>query len=91
MKSATFATAAALAVTPFAAAGLISTRAAGAACRCLPGDACWPATSSWDTLNSTVGGKLIATVPIGSVCHDPTYNETACTALRDNWVLPQTQ
>lgn len=88
MKSATFATAAALAVTPFAAAGLISTRAA---CRCLPGDACWPATSSWDSLNSTVGGKLIATVPIGSVCHDPTYNETACTALRDNWVLPQTQ
>jgi hypothetical protein len=91
MKSATFATAAALAATPFAAAGLITTRAPGATCRCLPGDACWPATSSWDSLNSTVGGKLIATVPIGSVCHDPTYDEAACTALRDSWVLPQTQ
>lgn len=75
-----------------AAAGLVPTRAADAAtCHSLPGDASWPATSSWDSLNSTVGGKLIATVPIGSVCHDPTYNETACTALRDAWVLPQTQ
>lgn len=91
MRSATFVTAAAMAVMPFAAAGLISTRASAATCRCLPGDACWPATSSWDSLNSTVGGKLIATVPIGSVCHDPTYDEAACTALRDSWVLPQTQ
>ncbi|KKY37574.1 putative isoamyl alcohol [Diaporthe ampelina] len=77
MKSTTFATAVAVAAMPFAAAGLIPTRAPDAACRCLPGDACWPATSSWDSLNTTVGGKLIATVPIGSVCHDPTYDEAA--------------
>ncbi|KAH8900512.1 isoamyl alcohol oxidase [Thozetella sp. PMI_491] len=59
-------------------------------CRCFPGDSCWPSSSDWATLNATVGGRLVATVPIGSVCHDPTYNETACTALQSAWSLPQT-
>ncbi|KAL4893189.1 FAD/FMN-containing dehydrogenase [Aspergillus ambiguus] len=59
-------------------------------CYCLPGDSCWPATSSWDSLNSTVGGRLVATVPIGSPCHDPTYDGTACKDLQDDWYLPQT-
>ncbi|KAJ5151454.1 uncharacterized protein N7482_010706 [Penicillium canariense] len=50
-------------------------------CRCSPGDACWPAPSAWASLNSNVGGRLVATVPIGSPSHDPTYNTTACAAL----------
>jgi hypothetical protein len=62
-----------------------------AECRCLPSDSCWPSPSSWAALNSTVGGRLVATVPIGSPCHDPTYDATACAALRDAWNLPQTQ
>ncbi|KAF9874488.1 FAD binding domain-containing protein [Colletotrichum karsti] len=90
MKSfATIATAA-LAAAPFAAAGVLPKRADDSSCRCLPGDACWPSTDSWNTLNTTVGGKLIATVPIGSVCHDPNYDEAACTALKESWVLPET-
>ncbi|GAQ11669.1 hypothetical protein ALT_8990 [Aspergillus lentulus] len=59
-------------------------------CRCLPSDSCWPSPASWAALNSTVGGRLVATVPIGSPCHDPTYDATACAALRDAWNLPQT-
>ncbi|KAK7951458.1 uncharacterized protein PG986_007186 [Apiospora aurea] len=26
------------------------------ACKCFPGDSCWPAPAEWDKLNSTVGG-----------------------------------
>lgn len=60
-------------------------------CRCMPGDVCWPSSSAWETLNSTVGGKLLATVPIGSPCHDPTYDEEACITLRAAWTRPLTQ
>jgi len=91
MKTSAVIATATLAVAPFAAAaGLLPKRADNASCRCLPGDDCWPSTSSWDALNTTVGGKLVATVPIGSVCHDPTYDEAACAALRASWTLPQT-
>ncbi|KAJ5109539.1 hypothetical protein N7456_006214 [Penicillium angulare] len=59
-------------------------------CRCFPGDSCWPSLSDWSALNKTVGGRLIATVPIGTPCHNPTYNGAACDALQANWTLPQT-
>ncbi|KAH6638522.1 hypothetical protein BKA67DRAFT_596339 [Truncatella angustata] len=57
-------------------------------CYCMPGDSCWPATSAWSQFNSTVGGRLIATVPIGSPCHDPNYDAAACAALQAEWTLP---
>ncbi|KAF6831781.1 FAD binding domain-containing protein (isoamyl alcohol oxidase) [Colletotrichum plurivorum] len=88
-SSAVVATAAALAAVPLAAAGVLHKRADDS-CRCLPGDACWPSTDLWNALNTTVGGKLIATVPIGSVCHDPNYDEAACNALKESWTLPET-
>ncbi|KAK2031715.1 FAD binding domain-containing protein [Colletotrichum zoysiae] len=59
-------------------------------CLCLPGDACWPSTASWDALNTTVGGRLVATAPIGSPCHDPTYDAAACEALQSSWSNPLT-
>lgn len=59
--------------------------------RCLPGDVCWPTAQEWAQLNATVEGRLIATVPLGAPCHDPQYNEMQCAALRNDWVLPQTQ
>ncbi|KAJ5482960.1 FAD-linked oxidoreductase patO [Penicillium diatomitis] len=58
-------------------------------CRCMPGDKCWPAPPAWSNLNNTLGGRLIATVPIGSPCHDPTYDAAACQALQGNWTHPQ--
>jgi hypothetical protein len=60
-------------------------------CHCLPSDSCWPAPSAWASLNSTVGGRLIATVPIGTPCHAPTYDATACAALQAEWYEPQPQ
>ncbi|RDW61691.1 putative isoamyl alcohol oxidase [Aspergillus mulundensis] len=74
------------------AALLLSATAASASsdCHCLPGDACWPSPAQWQSLNSTVGGRLIATTPIGAVCHDPTYDEAACARLQEDWNLPQT-
>ncbi|KAM0551363.1 hypothetical protein ACHAPJ_008472 [Fusarium lateritium] len=78
-----------LALLPLAAiAG--STNNATSKCRCLPGDACWPSTTTWGQFNQTVNGALIKTVPIGSPCHDPTYDADACAALQDAWKLPQT-
>ncbi|OJJ51527.1 hypothetical protein ASPZODRAFT_12348 [Penicilliopsis zonata CBS 506.65] len=73
-----------------AAAALSSTALAASDCYCLPGDSCWPSDTKWATLNTTVGGRLVATVPIGTPCHDPTYNETACAELQANWYLPET-
>lgn len=60
-------------------------------CRCLPGDDCWPADDVWDTLNSTVDGRLVKTVPLGSPCHDPNYDADTCDVLKEQWKLPQLQ
>ena len=64
---------------------------AASTCRYLPGDAGWPSPSAWNSLNTTVGGRLIATVPLGQPCHDPFYNATECKILQDGWIYPQTQ
>ena len=60
-------------------------------CLALPGDSDWPSTEAWSTLNETVNGKLVKTVPIGSPCHDPTYDASACDALKAAWTNPLTQ
>lgn len=61
----------------------------GDRCRCLPGDGCWPSQAKWATLNQNTGGRLVATVPIGSVCHDPTYDEKACAQLKSEYTQPE--
>ncbi|KAI9929557.1 hypothetical protein MW887_001030 [Aspergillus wentii] len=67
-----------------------SALASASDCRCLPSDSCWPSASQWAALNSSVGGHLVATVPIGSPCHDPHYDQSACEELQKGWNLPQT-
>ncbi|GAP85609.1 putative FAD FMN-containing isoamyl alcohol oxidase [Rosellinia necatrix] len=64
-------------------------------CRSIPSDENWPSTSQWHALNNTVGGRLIATVPIAAPCHNffrgaPTYNKERCATLRNTWFLPET-
>lgn len=63
-------------------------------CRCFPGDPCWPSSQEWTDLNTTLGGKLISTVPLGSVCHtrgdSSAYNEHACADLIAHWGFPAT-
>ncbi|KAK7750185.1 hypothetical protein SLS62_007936 [Diatrype stigma] len=62
-------------------------------CRCFPGDECWPSLAEWDYLNETVGGKLIATVPIASPCHDTfpgvSYDAEECARIQENWAWPE--
>ena len=60
-------------------------------CRCMPGDTCWPTTEDWTAFNSSLSGKLVATVPIGSPCHDPTYVEAECLSLQQQWFMPEVQ
>lgn len=60
-------------------------------CLTLPGDAAWPKAEVWSALNETVNGKLVKTVPIGSPCHDPNYDASACDALKTEWTNPLTQ
>jgi hypothetical protein len=60
-------------------------------CHCLPDDSCWPSESKWAQLNSTVDGRLVKVAPIGSVCHDPYYDEAKCTELQGNWDDVETQ
>ncbi|KAJ5372965.1 FAD-binding type 2 [Penicillium concentricum] len=62
-------------------------------CRCMPQESCWPKDHLWARFNETVDGKLIATVPIASVCHIDsftTYNESQCAQLQSNWGFPAT-
>ena len=56
-------------------------------CKCFPGDACWPSQDEWSSLNATVSGRLMATVPLGSPCHDPYYDEEECAYLQSQWLL----
>ena len=60
-------------------------------CKCFPGDSCWPTPLEWQLFNETLGGKLVPTTPLATVCHDPTYDATACDALETAWYLPETQ
>ncbi|KAF2850038.1 FAD-binding domain-containing protein [Plenodomus tracheiphilus IPT5] len=56
-------------------------------CKCFPGDSCWPSDKEWSAFNATVGGRLIKTVPLGSQCHDPNYDEALCQQLQKEWLF----
>lgn len=58
-------------------------------CRTFPTDADWPSKSDWTRLNTTLEGRLIESVPLASICHDPNYDTEKCAALREIWETPQ--
>lgn len=60
-------------------------------CRCIPNDDCWPSKAEWNSLNSTLDGKLIATIPLATVCHEPNYNAEQCYRLKEQWLTPDLQ
>lgn len=60
-------------------------------CKCFPGDACWPSDDEWAGLNTTVAGKLIKTVPLGSPCHGDNYDAEQCEYLRSEWQFSSIQ
>ncbi|KAL4806168.1 chanoclavine-I synthase oxidoreductase protein [Aspergillus unguis] len=51
-------------------------------CRCRPDEPCWPSPEQWAALNDSINGHLVRLSPIGRVCHEPFYDETACTEVR---------
>ncbi|RYP18465.1 hypothetical protein DL765_003919 [Monosporascus sp. GIB2] len=66
---------------------------AASSCKNIPGDKGWPSSRHWARLNQTVGGRLIETVPMPSVCHEAPYNafnQGMCDALKSNWLLAET-
>lgn len=76
------------------AAAVAADSSGGAACKNIPGDPGWPSPADWTSLNQSVSGRLIATVPLASVCHNEpfdNYDATACAALQPEWDFPQTQ
>ncbi|KAI0380480.1 FAD-binding domain-containing protein [Hypomontagnella monticulosa] len=75
-----------LLVYPTANAANPTAQTRSAICKILPGDPDWPSQDEWDALNSTTGGRLVATVPLGSPCHDPTYDEELCASLQEEWL-----
>jgi hypothetical protein len=59
-------------------------------CKSLPGDIDWPPEEVWNKLNQTIGGQLIATVPVASVCHvgglfDGRLNTALCSYFKSIW------
>jgi len=63
-------------------------------CRCYPGDECWPSVHEFEAFNRSLDGRLIATVPLASPCHDDEfgpYDASACKMLQEGWLEPQTQ
>ncbi|KAL4862754.1 hypothetical protein BDV12DRAFT_202744 [Aspergillus spectabilis] len=74
--------------------GSIQQSAATPTCRCFPDEPCWPSPQQWAVFNATVNGNLIATIPIGSVCHAKnifnTPSQQACSELLFRWTDPAT-
>ncbi|KAK3291021.1 uncharacterized protein B0H64DRAFT_420755 [Chaetomium fimeti] len=74
----------------FALFALVST-APVVSSRCFPGDACWPTADTWSAFNVSLGGKLIANMPIAAVCHNSTFtphDAAACTLPTNNSCNP---
>jgi hypothetical protein len=60
-------------------------------CRSIPGDAGWPTADSWSKLNATVGGRLIATVPLAAPCFEKDFDAQKCAYIKEQWVISPIQ
>ncbi|PVH70613.1 FAD-binding domain-containing protein [Cadophora sp. DSE1049] len=56
-------------------------------CKCAPSEPCWPSTAEWDSLNNTISGRLIRSIPPGSVCYpsQPNFSKEACDIVLAGW------
>ncbi|KAK3499468.1 uncharacterized protein B0T23DRAFT_17731 [Neurospora hispaniola] len=70
------------------------------ACKCYPGDPCWPSTLQWNLLNATVGGNLQISIPPAASCYNTfqgllgnisTYNAAQCADVHANYASEQWQ
>jgi hypothetical protein len=74
-----------------------ATATAKQSCKCGPTDKCWPSDNIWGLFNRVLGGRLIKTIPIASVCHSKTvvdnstfdsYDDAQCKVTQANWNIP---
>ncbi|KZW00940.1 FAD-binding domain-containing protein [Exidia glandulosa HHB12029] len=69
---------------------LIFSSALAAAPYCLPGDSCFPSAKELSSFNTTVGGRLVKSVPYGAVCYaGATYDAEKCATLVANFVTDE--
>ncbi|KAK0720182.1 hypothetical protein B0H67DRAFT_483633 [Lasiosphaeris hirsuta] len=70
------------------------------ACKCFPGDSCWPSTRDWQTFNNTVGGTLHVNTPPAAACYNTftgplgninAYNAAQCANITTNFPDEQFQ
>lgn len=56
-------------------------------CKSTSHDASWPSTSDWSSLNKTIGGFLLRTVPKASSCYagNPFGSTVSCATVNDKW------
>ncbi|KAF1847676.1 FAD-binding domain-containing protein [Cucurbitaria berberidis CBS 394.84] len=54
-------------------------------CKTFPGDKAWPSKAEWNNFNRTVGGQLVATVPLGTPCHGASFDNATCESLKSQW------
>jgi hypothetical protein len=70
---------------------VVATSQSSARCKTVPGDKAWPSKSEWNSFNRTVGGRLVATVPLGAPCHGSTFDNTTCEDLKSQWQTEKIQ
>ncbi|KAF4627953.1 hypothetical protein G7Y89_g10198 [Cudoniella acicularis] len=56
-------------------------------CKVTTSDASWPSEADWSTLNSSISGTLIRTVPVASSCWpgNPFGSKIDCATVESNW------
>lgn len=56
-------------------------------CKVTPADPEWPSIAEWQSLNSSVGGALLTTVPAASSCYsgNPFDSPDSCDDVIDGW------
>ena len=60
-------------------------------CKTFPGDWFWPSQFEWSLFNRTVGGRLVATVPLGAPCHGASFDNATCENLKSQWQTEKIQ
>lgn len=60
---------------------------AGQKCRSTPSDASWPSTAEWASLNASIDGRLLRTVPAASSCYpgNPFGSTLDCQDVSAGW------
>lgn len=56
-------------------------------CKTTPSDSSWPSRAEWNSLNRTIDGELLRTVPVASACSsgNPFGSTVSCEVATDNW------